>query len=291
MNVIVIGGNGQLGTDVCAAFKAAGHTTTALNHDRMDIADQQAVRRTLGALEPQWIVTTAALHDLDRCEAEPAAAYAVNAVGARNLALFCRDNDVPLMHVSTDYVFDGEASEPYREEDTALPLNIYGNTKLAGERFIQALTHRHQILRVSGLYGAHPCRGKGGNFVDLMLRLGRERDHVRVVDNEVLTPTSTAELARQMVRLAGTDCYGVLHATADGSCSWHAFAAEIFRQAGITVDLQVAGPGEFPAKVPRPAYSVLENAALERAGLNVLGPWQDGLRAYIEAKVGEPLPA
>jgi dTDP-4-dehydrorhamnose reductase len=166
------------------------------------------------------------------------------------------------------------------------PLNAYGISKLAGEHFVRATTPRHFVIRTSGLYGKSPCRAKGGlNFIELMLKLARERGEVKVVDGEVVSPTSTAELALQIVRLSRSDSFGLYHATAEGSCSWYEFAREIFALTGTPVRLKVASPDEFPAKVPRPKYSVLENGALKSRGLNVFKPWQDALRTYLGDRV------
>jgi dTDP-4-dehydrorhamnose reductase len=188
------------------------------------------------------------------------------------------------MHVSTDYVFDGAKGSPYTESDAPNPLNVYGNTKLSGEYFVRGTLDKHFVLRTSAIYGRSPCRAKGGlNFIELMLKLARERGEVRVVDSEFITPTSTAELARQMVALSRADCYGLYHATAEGSCSWHEFAGEIFALTGTKVNLKVAGPNEFPAKVPRPKYSVLENRGLKSHELSVFKPWQEGMREYLSA--------
>ena len=190
------------------------------------------------------------------------------------------------MHVSTDYVFDGGKGSPYVEEDNPRPLNAYGISKLAGEHFVRSTTDKHFVLRTSALYGKSPCRAKGGlNFIELMLKLAKERDELRVVDSEVVTPTSTAELAQQIVELSRSDCYGLYHATAEGRCSWYEFAREIFALTGTSVRLNVAAPGEFPAKVARPSYSVLENRALKNRGLNTFKPWQDGLQKYLGQRI------
>ncbi len=165
-------------------------------------------------------------------------------------------------------------------------MNIYGDTELSGEYFARSTVDKHFVLRTSAIYGRSPCRAKGGlNFIELMLKLARERGEVRVVDSEFITPTSTTEIARQMVALSRTECYGLYHATAEGSCSWHEFAGEIFSQTGTKVSLKVAGSNEFPAKVPRPKYSVLENRALKSHKLNIFQPWQDGVREYLSSAV------
>jgi dTDP-4-dehydrorhamnose reductase len=161
-------------------------------------------------------------------------------------------------------------------------LSVYGNTKLAGEYFVRSTLDRHFLLRTSAIYGKSPCRAKSGlNFIQLMLKLAKERGEVRVVDSEFVTPTPTPDLARQMVALSRSESYGLYHATAEGACSWFEFAREIFTLTNTKVNLKVAGPDEFPAKVPRPKYSVLENHELKRLGLNTFRPWQEGLQDYL----------
>lgn len=282
MKIAVIGANGQLGSDVVRAFAENGDEVRELTHADIEIANIDSVRNTLRELRPQVVVNTAAMHHVENCELEAERAYAVNALGARNLALVARDVDAVLIHVSTDYVFDGRKGSPYEEEDLPLPLNVYGNTKLAGEYFVRSILDRHFVLRTSGLYGKAPCRAKGGrNFVDLMLSLAQERGEVRVVDSERVTPTSTRELSRQVVALSRCDAYGLYHASAEGSCSWYELAREVFTLTNTRVNLKVADPKEFPAKVPRPSYSVLENRALKRRGLNLFRPWQECVREYL----------
>jgi len=282
LTVTIIGADGQLGSDLVTAFCNHGDEVQAVAHRDLEITDPEAARRVLQESGPQVIVNTAAMHHVENCEREPEKAYAVNALGARNLALAARDLGAVLVHVSTDYVFDGSKKSPYLETDTPQPLNVYGNTKLAGEYFVRSLLSRHFVLRTSALYGKAPCRAKGGlNFVDLMLKLARERGEVRVVDDEYVSPTSTRDLAAQIVALSRVDEYGLYHATAEGSCSWYEFAREIFAIADVKVKLMVAPPGAFPAKVPRPAYSVLENRALNTRGLNRFRPWAEGLAEYL----------
>jgi len=282
MKVAVIGANGQLGSDLVAAFSGNGDAVRGLTHSEVEVSDLQSVSQALKDFQPQVIVNTAAMHHVENCESDPGKAFAVNALGPRNLAIVARDLGAVLMHVSTDYVFDGGKGSPYVEEDNPRPLNAYGITKLAGEHFVRATTEKQFVIRTSGLYGKSPCRAKGGlNFIELMLKLAKERGEVRVVDSEVVTPTSTAELAQQMVQLSRSDCYGLYHATAEGSCSWYEFAREIFTVTDTAVRLKVAAPGEFPAKVARPKYSVLENRALKSRGLNMFRPWQDALHKYL----------
>jgi dTDP-4-dehydrorhamnose reductase len=284
MRIAVIGASGQLGSDVVSVLNGLGDEVISISHSDLELANLESVRGSLGASNAEMVVNTAAMHHVERCEQDPQQAFAVNAVGSRNLALVTREMGAVLVHVSTDYVFDGAKGEPYVEEDAALPLNVYGNSKLAGECFVRTVNPKHFVLRTSALYGKHPCRAKGGrNFVELMLKLGRERGQVRVVDDEFVSPTSTMSVARQIAALRACDAYGLYHATAEGSCSWHGFAKEIFATAGLSVQVDVADSSEFPAKVPRPHYSVLENRGLKRGGVNTFQPWHTDLAEYLNA--------
>jgi dTDP-4-dehydrorhamnose reductase len=285
MKVAVIGANGQLGHDVVRALADRGNEVRALTHADIELSSLESVAACLRSAQAEVVVNTAAMHHVENCEQQPARAHEVNVLGARNLATATRDLEAVLIHVSTDYVFDGTKGEPYVESDQPHPLNVYGRTKLEGEQFVQEINPKHYVLRTAALYGNHPCRAKGGqNFVDLMLRLARERGRVRVVDSEFTTPTATEDLARQIAALSHSGAYGLYHATAEGSCSWHDFAREIFRAAGVSVTLEVASLNEFPTKVPRPAYSVLENRGLKAHSLNLFRPWQEGLRHYLSEK-------
>lgn len=282
MKIAVIGASGQLGSDAVAAFTKHGDEVVPLTHSDLELSNIDSVSACLQGMRPQVVVNTAAMHHVEKCEQEPEKAFAVNGLGTRNLALVARDIGATLMHVSTDYVFDGAKGSPYEESDAPNPLNVYGNTKLSGEYFVRGTVEKHFVLRTSAIYGKSPCRAKGGpNFIELMLKLAKERGTVRVVDSEFVTPTSTAELAAQMVKLSRCDSYGLYHATAEGSCSWHEFAREIFALTSTQVNLEVAGPNDFPAKVPRPKYSVLENRGLKSHQLNVFKPWQEGVREYL----------
>jgi dTDP-4-dehydrorhamnose reductase len=292
MRVAVLGANGQLGSDVCAAFRRRGDTVSELTHTDVELSSSESVESVLSAHAPEFIVNTAAMHHVEKCEADPMTAFSVNAVGAKNVAMWAKKAGAKVAYVSTDYVFDGEKNSPYVETDVAAPLNAYGVTKLAGEHFTAATAEKYFVIRVSAIYGLRPCRAKGGlNFVELMLKLSRERDSLRVVDDEFVTPTPTFKIAEQLVALSTSDAFGLYHATAEGSCSWYEFAHEIFRVCDIHVNLQKASPGEFPAKVQRPKYSVLENRALKAVGLNVFTDWQEGLSAYLKARSDRPVAA
>jgi len=285
VKVAVIGGSGQLGQDISAAFIAAGDAVMPLSHDEVDVTSHESVKNALSQCRPDVVINTAAFHHVEKCEADPALGFAVNSLGARHVAQVTDSLGATLVHISTDYVFDGKKQAPYTEQDAAAPLNVYGNSKLSGELFVQCTNPRHFIIRVSAIYGSHPCRAKGGlNFVELMLKLSREREEIRVVDDEFVSPTATVEIARQLVALSRTSSYGLYHATAEGSCSWYEFAGAIFDLTGTRVRLERARPGEFPAKVARPKYSVLENAGLKRKSLNTFSHWREGLKNYLAGK-------
>ncbi len=289
MRIAVTGANGQLGTDVCSVFREAGHTVTALTHEDVEIADQQQVTAALGNIKPDVVINTAAVHNVEACEADPDQAFRVNAVGTRNLAIGCEAVSARFMHISTDYVFDGAKRAPYVETDAPGPLNVYANSKVAGEFFALCESSRHYVVRVSGLFGSSPCRAKGGrNFVTTMLKLASERDEVRVVDDEFVSPTYTIDAARQLLHLLGTDSFGIYHMTGEGSCSWHEFAAKIFEHSDdVNVKLSKAEPGEFPVKVRRPMYTVLSNSAMQSAGLPTMPSWEDGLRRFLASFGGQ----
>lgn len=282
MKIAVLGANGQLGSDVCSVYEGAGHEVARIDHAKADVRDPGKMEAVLAEAAPEVLVNTAAMHHLDTCEENPAEAFAVNALGSRTLARLSKDMGFTLLHVSTDYVFDGSGSSPYVEGDLPSPLNVYGNSKLAGEHFVRTGTEHHIIIRVSALFGNFPCRAKGGmNFIQLMLKLAEERDEVRVVKDEVVSPTWTMDVARQMEVLTVAKRYGLYHVASQGECSWYDLAAAVFAYTGTKVKLSVASQDEFPAKVPRPAYSVLENRALQEAGCDRMPHWKEGLRNYL----------
>ena len=286
MRIAIIGANGQLGSDVTSVLKKNGYDVSELTHNEIEISNIDCVDVVLKDIKPDVVVNTAAFHNVPRCEEEPEKAFLVNGVGTMNLARISNDIDATLIHISTDYVFDGEKKSPYVEIDPPAPLNVYGNTKLSGEYFIRAIANKYYILRVSGLYGKNPCRAKGGyNFVELMLKKAKEQDEVRVVNDEFLTPTFTKEVARQISKmLKKMPGYGLYHATAEGSCSWYEFAQAIFEITDTEVNLKEAAPGEFASGVKRPKYSVLENYNLKKAGINIFKHWKESLEEYIKAR-------
>jgi dTDP-4-dehydrorhamnose reductase len=281
MRYLVIGALGQLGSDLVP--RLAGDVVP-LGHPDVEITDPLSVSAALDAARPDVVVNCAAYNLVDQAEDEPDRAYSVNALGPRNLARACAARDTTLVHVSTDYVFglDAGHTEPYRETDTPGPVSAYGLSKLAGEYFVRALCPRHFVVRTCGLYGRSATKAKG-NFVETMLRLGRERGRVRVVDDQRCTPTFTADLAAALVALLETTQYGLYHATNAGSATWCGFAREIFRRAGMNVTVAAIPSADFGAKARRPAQSVLNCERLQSVTGCRLRPWPEALGDYLGA--------
>jgi dTDP-4-dehydrorhamnose reductase len=282
MRVAVIGANGQLGTDLVKILN--DWDLILLTHSDLDICDFVYTRKVIEGAKPKIVINTAAFNRVDDCENEPSKAFWVNTYAVRNLAQVCASLNCVLMHISTDYVFGGEKRAPYTEDDAPNPLNVYGVSKLAGEYFVRALCPKHFIVRTSGLYGVAGSSGKGGNFVETMIRLAKEGKPIRVVTDQVLTPTYTRDLAHKIKELLQTEAYGVYHITNSGQCSWYEFAAKIFELLSLKPDFGPTTSAEFGAKAKRPAYSVLAHGRLAQLGLDDLRSWPEALAAYLEEK-------
>jgi dTDP-4-dehydrorhamnose reductase len=282
----LIGANGQLGQELRQVY--ADHNLIPLTHADLEVAYRKQTEEALDRLAPDLILNTAAYHRVDECEDFPARAYEVNALAVRHLAQWAKAHEAMLVHFSTDYVFDGTQRRPYTEADAPRPLSAYGISKLAGEHFIRAIHDRHFVIRTCGLYGIAGSGGKGGNFIETMLRLATEGKEIRVVEDQVLTPTSAKELARKIRQLVETGAYGLYHITNAGACSWHEFAAAIFELSGLKPRLQPTTSAAFGAPAKRPAYSVLDNANLRSLGLDDLRDWRDALKEYLLDRRGAP---
>jgi dTDP-4-dehydrorhamnose reductase len=285
MKAVVIGANGQLGSDLCQEL--IGKDLVALTHSDVDITDMDSVKQALTRHSPAVVINTAAFHRVDDCETDQDKAFLVNALGARNVAVVAQEMGAKLIHISTDYVFGGEGEArdiPYTEFDTPIPPNIYGKSKLAGENFVRHLCQRHFIVRTSGLFGVAGASGKGGNFVETMLRLARERDELRVVNDQVFSPTYTADLARKIAQLIITEYYGTFHITNSSICSWYEFTTEILRLAGLKTTVKPITSDQYPQKAKRPDYSVLDNYHLRLLGMDDMRSWQEALRDYMKEK-------
>lgn len=283
MRVAIVGSTGQLAHDLLQVLprQDGAIECASLPHREVEVTDLASVEAALERVRPDTVINTAAFHQLEACEADARRAFEVNAHGVELLARACAARGVCLVHMSTDYVFSGAKGLPYIEEDVPDPLNAYGASKAAGEAFVRQLCPQHMIIRSSALYGSAGSSGKGGNFVETMLRKAHAGEPIRVVEDQVTCPTSTLALARQIAVLLGTLHIGTFHAVCHGACSWYEFAAEVFRQAGIAVNLQPQSTRESGSRVRRPPYSVLRNARLEQLGLDRMPAWQDALAEYL----------
>jgi len=280
VKVALIGSNGQLGSEIHDQLRDKTEVTP-LTHEHIQIENLDQSRKVLGAINPDIIINTAAYHHVPKCEENPDLAFSINGLGAWNLARISDNLKCKLIHFSTDYVFDGAKRSPYIEEDRTNPLNVYAITKRAGENFIQNYCEKYFILRISGIYGKVPCRAKGGNFILTMIKAAREREVVKVVDDEVLTPTSVEQIARNTNVLMQTEAYGLFHMTCQGECSWFEFAREIFRLLKLKTPLQSCQASDFPSLVKRPLYSVLENKNLKALQLDHFEEWQQALKLFL----------
>lgn len=277
MKVAVIGANGQLGTDVVAAYIRAGYEVVALTHKDIEITDQDDVRHVLATVKPAIIINTAAFHNVPICEKDQQSAYRVNAIAPQFIAQAAEDLQAKFIQYSTDYVFDGTKKAPYLESDYCNPLNVYGISKLAGESMALNYCSRCFVIRISGIYGKVPSRAKGGNFITTMLKLAREKSEVKVVTDEVLTPTPTSQIAFNTLQLSQTNSFGLYHMTSEGHVSWYEFARVIWDHLHIQTPLYPTSVHEFAPPVKRPFYSVLENQKLKTIGCHFMNDWKSDL--------------
>jgi dTDP-4-dehydrorhamnose reductase len=285
MKLLITGAAGMLAHDVRLLAERAGHELVLVDLPELDITDAAAVGAFFASERPEASINCAAWTDVDGAETRQAQAHAVNADGAGNLARAAAEIDIPLLHVSTDYVFDGTAPldrdgrpRPYVESDPTGPRSVYGSTKLDGERQVLAASSRHCVLRTAWLYGID-----GPNFVATMLRLAGERDAVKVVEDQIGSPTWSGHLAPAMVGLLERQVSGLVHLTGAGRVSWNGFAREIFHQAEVDCRVEPATSEQMARPAPRPAWSALES---EREDVLPMPPWQDGLAGYLAARKG-----
>ena len=271
MRALVTGASGQLGRELVDILTGRGHEVVALSRSELDVADPAAVERAVEAHLPKLVANAAAYTNVDGSETETGTAYAVNALGPRNLAQACERRGCELLHVSTNYVFDGESKRPYEPFDLPNPISAYGLTKLAGEEYVKHLSSRWYLVRTAGVYG------EGHNFVRTMLRVAKERDELKIKDDEFISPTYARDLAEGIAEVIETGLYGLYHLTNSGSCSWYEFAEEIFSLSGTEVEVLPIPTSEYPLPAARPA-----NGVLSTLGGPSLRHWREALADYLE---------
>jgi dTDP-4-dehydrorhamnose reductase len=270
VRVLLAGAGGQLGLELASILPERDHEVVALDRRGLDVADPEAVEGAVDEHEPEMVINAAAYTNVDGCEDETGLAYAVNALGPRNLAQACERRGCALLHVSTNYVFDGENGRPYEPFDSPNPISAYGRTKFAGEEYVMRLMNRWYVVRSAGVYG------RGHNFVRTMLRVASERDSLEVKDDEFISPTYARDLAEGIVRVVEGGRYGLYHLTNAGSCSWYEFTREIFRLTGVETEVVPIPGSEYPLPAARPA-----NGVLSSLGGPELRHWKEALEDYL----------
>ncbi len=277
MKVLVTGVKGQLGYDVMAELAKRNIEAIGVDIDEMDITDKISVEKVIGEAAPDVVVHCAAYTAVDAAEDNEALCRRVNAGGTRNIAEVCKKLDCKMVYISTDYVFDGQGTRPWEPDDERHPLNVYGQTKYEGELAVQENLSKYFIVRIAWVFGKN-----GKNFVKTMLKLAETHDKLTVVNDQFGSPTYTYDLARLLVDMIQTDKYGIYHATNEGICTWYEFACEIFRQAGVKIEVTPVPASEYPAKAKRPENSRLDKSKLTENGFERLPSWQDALARYLK---------
>lgn len=276
MKVLVTGVKGQLGYDVVNELKKRGHEAVGVDIEEMDITDEESVNRVIREAAPDAVIHCAAYTAVDAAEDNVDLCRAVNATGTGNIARVCKALDIRMMYISTDYVFNGQGTRPWEPDDQREPLNIYGQTKYEGELEVEENLKKYFIVRIAWVFGVN-----GKNFIKTMLNLGKTRDKLSVVADQIGSPTYTFDLARLLVDMIETEKYGRYHATNEGLCSWYEFACEIFKQAGMNVTVEPVTSDQFPVKAKRPMNSRISKDKLKENGFQPLPSWQDALRRYL----------
>lgn len=278
MRVLVTGAKGQLGQDLMAELAKRGLVGIGVDVEEMDITDAAICKKVISEAQVDAVIHCAAYTAVDAAEDDVDRCRKINGEGTRNVALACKEADVKMMYISTDYVFDGQGTRPWEPDDERAPLNVYGLTKYEGELAVEELLEKYFTVRIAWVFGV-----AGKNFIKTMLRLGKERGAVSVVDDQVGSPTYTYDLARLLVDMIQTDHYGRYHATNEGLCSWYEFAVEIFRQAGMNeVRVIPVTSDQFPAKATRPSNSRMSKEKLSENGFDRLPTWQDALDRFLK---------
>ena len=277
MKVLVTGVKGQLGYDVVNELTKRGHIAIGTDIEEMDITDADSVDAVIKENVPDAVIHCAAYTAVDAAEDNADLCRKINAEGTQNIANVCKELDIKMTYISTDYVFDGEGERPWEPDDERTPLNVYGQTKYEGELAVQNTLDKYFIVRIAWVFGVN-----GKNFIKTMLNLGKTRDSLTVVDDQFGSPTYTFDLARLLVDMVETDKYGIYHATNEGICTWYEFACEIFKQAGMNVKVSPVSSAEYPAKAKRPSNSRMSKEKLAENGFEKLPTWQDALSRYLK---------
>jgi dTDP-4-dehydrorhamnose reductase len=282
--IVVFGATGQLGVELCAELTRRGYEVRGFERTALDICDGEKVERALAGFDPSAVFNAAAYNQVDVAEREPLAAFEANALGVRNLALACRQNDARLIHFSTDYVFDGKLGRPYIETDPTHPLGAYAVSKLAGELYAQAYLARPIVIRTSGVFGPGGLRTARGNFPELMLRLAREGKPIRVVEDHSASPTYAPALASRSIDLLENDLDGIFHIGGGQPVSWFDFAKLIFEKSGTAANLTPTNEREYRTAASRPKFSALENARLRTHKIAPMPPLAQAIEDYLVAR-------
>lgn len=285
MRVAVLGATGQLGTDVVRTLRASGsYEVVPLRHEDVECTSAESVEAALSGVRPEVVINCAAFVRVDDCENRPEEAFRVNALGALNVARSAARMRARCVYVSTDYVFDGQKGEPYTEEDVPRPINVYGASKLAGEYLVRQSCPDWLIVRVASLFGTTGARGKGGNFVETVLRKAQAGETLRMVADIRMSPTYTLDAARALKGLIASGARGVFHATNEGSCTWYELAYKALEEAKIDTRVEPISASEYPTRARRPANSALWCGRMKRVVGNGLQPWQQALKAYLKER-------
>jgi dTDP-4-dehydrorhamnose reductase len=282
--VIVFGGGGQLGFELCREFKGRGWSVLRFDRKALDITDITAVEKVIGESDPEVVVNSAAYNQVDIAESEPLAAYQVNALAVRNFAVACRQSGAQLVHFSTDYVFDGKKGTPYTEADTPRPLGAYGVSKLAGELYAQAYLEHPLVIRTSGVFGPAGTATRRGNFPEMMLRLAKSGTPIRVVEDHIASPTYAPAMASLTADLVEKRITGLFHMGGGQPISWYAYAKLIFELSNTPAVLQPTDEREYRTAARRPKFSALSNEKLEKLGIAPMPSLHDAVAQYLEAR-------
>ena len=285
MRVLVTGAAGMLARDLVPCLKEKGHEVLAPHENDLDITRVEAIRRWTSNGRPEAVINCAAYTKVDQAEREESLATVINGLAVQNLCLVCQEADVPLVHFSTDYVFDGSKNGPYTIYDHPNPINAYGRSKLLGERYVQWLLNRFHLVRTSWLFGIN-----GPNFIESMLKLAQKQKQVSVVNDQRGCPTWTQHLSEAVVSLIESGRYGVYHATNSGPTTWFDYAREIFRLAETGTEVRPITSDQFPTAATRPKNSVLDPFPLPEVMGKQMPTWQDALKQYLEQRKANPKP-